>query len=395
MLSLREAMSEVERAANRLEAEGVAVDAALGRVLAEAALAAHDVQPFDNSAMDGFAVKTGAAGELAIVGESRAGAPAERTLADGEAIAISTGAQVPDGAEAVVPIEKVRVEGSRVMLEEEAMDGANIRRAGEDFRRGDVVVPAGTDLGPAEIAACATAGIGTLKCTRRPTVGIVVTGDELVAPDEELGPGQIHESNGLALLSLAERAGTQPAEAMRVGDDAERTREAIAWALEETDVAIVCGGISAGEHDHVRDALLAQGVEERFWRIDLKPGKPTWFGVRGGQLAFGLPGNPVSALVTFELLVRPAIDLMLGRPPRQEIDARWAGPVRRKGGRTEAMRVSLRLGSAGFEAAPTGAQGSHQMSSLLGADGLALVPPDAESIEAGEPVRVLPLIRLA
>ena len=280
-LSIDEARAQVLAAARPLPFEDVAVEDALGRVLAEDVVAQRDVPSFANSAMDGFAVRSGPAGRaLRIVGESRAGAPSAVPVGDGEAVSISTGAALPDGADAVLQIELVTVDGDRVTLDDEVDPGRNVRPAGDDLRAGATVLPAGTRIGAAEIGIAVEAGRGTVACARRPRVVVLATGDELVAPGGPLGPGQLHNSNAATLAALATQAGAQVLRTGVVADTEAATRAAIAAALDETDVLVLSGGVSVGPHDHVKPALQALGVDEVFWRVALRPGRPTWFGTR-------------------------------------------------------------------------------------------------------------------
>ena len=402
LISIEEARGRVLAAARPLPAEMVACADALGRTLAEDVRSAEDLPPFDSSAMDGYAVAELEGGELAVVDEARAGAPAARAVEPGQAIAISTGAQVPRGAAAVVPVERVEPagdgaapgDGLRVRAPALA-PGANIRRAGEDVRAGEVVLRAGTPLGPAEVAMLAQVGRTEVRCGALPRVSVVVTGDELVDPGAELAPGQIRDSNAPALVALASAAGAAVVGRRRVGDDFDATVAALGAALAEADVVCVSGGVSVGEHDHVKPALARLGVEEVFWGVALKPGKPTWFGrAPGGTLVFGLPGNPVSAMVTFELFAKPALRALAGADPSPaRARARLTAPVGLNARREQAIRVRLSAGDDGWRAEPTGPQGSHQISSMLGADALALVPAGDGELAAGELVHIEPLAR--
>jgi molybdopterin molybdotransferase len=389
LIPIAEARERVLAAVRPLAAESVPTIAALGRVLAEDVRSEIDVPPFDSSAMDGFAVIAGPEGELEVVGESRAGHPADRAVAEGEAIAISTGAAVPEGATAVVPVERTQSRDSRVFVPE-TEPGANIRRAGEDVRSGDVVLRPGDLLTPAALGVAASVGRDALTCSRRPRVALLVTGDELTDPGQPLAPGGIYSSNGYALMGLVERAGAEPVDQVRVGDDADATRSALGEALEAGDVLVVSGGVSVGPHDHVKNAFAALGVEERFWGVSLRPGKPTWFGTRDGQLVFGLPGNPVSAMVTFQLFVRPALAALQGADPAgTRATAVLAEPLARNPRREQAVRVRLEPGDEGWRAVPTkDAQGSHVLTSMLGADALALIAPGEGDAPAGARVEV-------
>jgi molybdopterin molybdotransferase len=368
----------------------VPVADALGLVLAEEVTAAHDVPSFANSAMDGFAVRSGQAGQrLRIAGESRAGSPYEGTVVEGEAIRISTGAALPAGADGVLPVELAEVDGDAVVLGEDVAPGRNVRGPGEDLRGGARVLEAGRRVGPAELGVAIGAGRMALLVAPRPRLAVVTTGDELVEPGTRLQPGQIHDSNGPTLAALAARAGAEVVGRGHAVDDPEATRAVVEQALEEADVLVLSGGVSVGPHDHVKPVLAELGVEELLWRVALRPGKPTWFGRRGHRLVFGLPGNPVSAYVTFLLFVRPALNALQGadaRVPRTR--AALAVDVERHPDRDECVRVR-RLADGRVE--PTGPQGSHVLSSLLGADGLAIVPRGDGVLPAGTEVEVEPV----
>ena len=326
-----------------------------------------------------------------MAGESRAGAPAAGAVGEGEAFRISTGAAVPAGAGAVVRVEDTEERDGTVTLHAEAPPGENIREAGEDLRAGGAVLAAGTVVGPAELGVLVVAGRGEVQVAARPRIALVTTGDELVAPGEPLAPGQIHNSNLVALAALAGRVGAAPARHVPDRRDAEATEAALAAALEDAEVVAVSGGVSVGAHDHVKAALGRLGVEEVFWRVALQPGKPTWFGTRGEKLVFGLPGNPVSAMVTFALFVRPALLALQGAAPEEPGTARLAVPVRRNRQREQAVRVRLEHRDDGTWATPTGPQGSHLMTSMLGADALALVPAGEGELGAGETVALAAL----
>jgi molybdopterin molybdotransferase len=389
LISIEEGRRRVLDAARPLAAERVGLAGALGRVLAEDVRAAVDVPPFDSSAMDGFALVAGPARRLELVGEARAGHPHQGELAPGTAVRISTGATVPRGATAVVPAERTSEANGRVEVEETA-EGVNIRRAGEDLRAGDLALARGTPLGPAELGVAASVGRAELECARRPRVALLVTGDELVQPGEPLGPGQIYSSNGFALAGQITAAGAGLVMRETVPDSAEGTHTALERALSGADVVIASGGVSVGPHDHVKDALRQLGVEERFWGVALRPGKPTWFGTRADVLAFGLPGNPVSAMVTFQLFVHPALAALQGADPSaRRARATLDEPVARNPRREQAVRVRLRHADDGLHAHTTGEQGSHMLTSMLGADALALVAAGEGELAAGERVEVL------
>jgi molybdopterin molybdotransferase len=381
LISLMEARKRVLAAARALPAEPVALDGALGRVLAEPVAAPHDIPPFDASAMDGYAVIAGPAAELTLVGESRAGRPTDRRLEPGEAIGISTGAVVPPGADAVVPVERTTSRDGRIDVPD-TEPGANVRRAGEDVKGGDPVLAAGADLGPAELAVLSSLGRDEVSCATRPRVAVLVTGDELVPPGSPLGPGQIRDSNATALAAQSARAGARVELREHVPDEREATIAAIERALGAADVICLSGGVSVGEHDHVKAALAAAGATESFWGIALKPGKPTWFGTHGDKLIFGLPGNPVSAMVVFHLLARRALRALQGADTEDAAITGTLGVEVKMGPRLQALRCRIEDGRL----TPTKAQGSHVLTSMLHAQALALVPPGEGVLEPGSRV---------
>jgi molybdopterin molybdotransferase len=389
LLSIEAARAEVVSSCAPLAAEPVPVEDAGGRVLAADVRAAADVPRFDNSAMDGFAVRSDASsGQLRIVDESRAGRPASRALAAGEAMRISTGAAMPAGADAVVPVEQATVTGDLMTATAAVAPGRHVRRAGEDLRAGSVVLRRGIVLGAGALSVAVGAGAGSLSCARRPRVAILCTGDELRPPGSPLGPGEIHNSNAPMLAALARQAGAEVVAATAVADTPAATEAALAAALGDADVLAISGGVSVGPHDHVKPALDALGVEQRFWRVDLQPGKPMWFGTRGAQLVFGLPGNPVSSFVTFALFARPALRALQGAeplPPRE--CGTLAADVQRRA-RTQALRVRLDARDGTLRATPTGAQGSHVTASLAAADALAFVDAGDDVAPAGTQVAV-------
>jgi molybdopterin molybdotransferase len=388
LISVDEARTRVIAAVRPLPGERVAIDDALGRVLAEDVVAEFELPPFDSSAMDGFAVVAGPAAELPVVGESQAGRPFDGALEPGQAVRISTGAVVPRGADAIVPIERVEVNGERVRVPDVAA-GAHLRPAGDDLHRGDLVLSAGAELGAAEIGMLAGLGRIDVACARRPRLAIVATGDELVPAGQPLAPGQIYDSNAAAIGAQAVSAGAQVVGRMRLEDTERGTVEGIGSAAESADVICITGGVSVGPHDHVKPALAELGFDELLWGVKLKPGKPFWFGVRGEQYAFGLPGNPVSAMVTFTLFTRPALRALQGADPgAMRSTAILDGPIEANADRDQAVRCRLRMGDDGWHAEPTGPQGSHVMSSMVGAAALAIVPAGERDLAPGERVTI-------
>jgi molybdopterin molybdotransferase len=401
LLGIEDARTIVLGAAPRLAAEPVPLSpSALGRVLAEDVLAELPVPAFDSSAMDGFAVRAGDVAAavpegpalLRLAGESRAGAPAPRELREGEAFAISTGAMVPAGADAVVRVEDTRSDGEALAVLSAAAPGQYLRRAGDDVAAGLRVLPAGTELGPAELGVLASLGRTGARCARRARVAVLVTGDELLAPGERSYPGGVHDSSSLTIPALVLQAGAELAGVGRVADNPDAVRTAIEATL-DADAVIICGGVSVGRHDHVRPALAQLGVGEAFWGLALKPGRPTWFGTAGSTLVFGLPGNPVSSMVTFVLLALPALRAMSGcSTDAPRASAILDGDCEALPDRVHAVRVRVRALADGWHAQPLPAQGSHVLTSMLGADALALIPAASEPAAAGEHVQLEPLV---
>lgn len=375
-----------------LRTEDVALSHAPGRVLATDARATVDLPPFDSSAMDGYAVRAAdTPGRLIVVGHSAAGRPEARALGAGEAIAISTGAVVPAGADAVVPVE--RTTRSEDVAEVAAVaSGENRRPRGGDVRAGDLVLSAGVRVGGPQVGALAAVGLATVECARRPRVTVLATGTELRRPGEPLGPGEIYESNTALLQVQLESAGAEVTVLQAVADDEAATRAALASGL-AGDVLLTSGGVSVGEHDLVRRALAELGAEEVFWRVAVRPGKPVAFAVCGSTLVFGLPGNPVSALVGFELFVRPALLGLQGarEPGPVYLPGRLGAPLHAGDDRDELVRARRRLEPDGVILEPVSGQESHMIVRAAAADALVLIPRGAGELQTGALVRYIPI----
>jgi len=393
LLTVGEAQARVMERVRPLALESVPVAAAAGRILAEPALAAVDLPPFPSSAMDGFAVRAAdLPGRLPVVARIAAGRPAERELGQGEAMGIATGGVVPEGADAVIPVEYVVINDNEIDVEKAPEVGANVRPRGGDVCAGEVVVPAGVRLGAAAIGALAAAGIADVRCARRPRVAVLTTGTELARPGEALAPGQVYEANGAMLAAAIASAGGLPELLPAAEDTEEAHRRALERGL-EADVLVTSGGVSVGPHDLVRRVEAELGVEEVFWRVAVKPGKPVSFGVRGDTLVFGLPGNPVSSLVGCELFVKPALLALQGAAeplPRFE-QGRLARAVRRNSARDELLRARSRLDQDGVVLEPLDGQESHMIARAAAADALVLAPLGEGELEAGSVVGYLPL----
>ncbi len=393
LVSLEEAIAAVLARARPLPAERVSLPDAAGRVLAEAAQAAVDLPPFAASAMDGYAVRAEETpGSFPVDFRIAAGTPAPGPLQPGTAMAIATGGAVPEGADAVVPIEHVEERDGTLTVPAAAQTGANVRPRGGDIVEGSEIVPAGTRIGPAQVGALAAAGVSEVSCSRRPRVAVVTTGSELREPGSTLGPGQIYESNGAMLVTQLAAAGAEVGPAVSVADDDEAHRQAIEQGL-ELDVLVTSGGVSVGPHDLVRRVEEELGVEELFWGVAVKPGKPVSFGVRGDTLVFGLPGNPVSSLVACALFVLPAVAALQGASdpgPRLEW-GRLAGPVRRDPHRDVFLRAVATSTTNGVELAPVSGQDSHMIARAAGANALALARRGEGLCPAGSRVEYLRL----
>ena len=393
LISFEDAQRLVLEHVSPLPAAPVAVAEAYGRVAAVDVRSAVDLPPFDSSAMDGFAVRSeDTPGVLPIVFHVAAGSPASRPLGRGEAMGIGTGGALPVGADAVIPIEYVVQSDNSVEIPEPVAVGANVRPVGGDLRRDDVVVSAGTVLGAAQVGALAASGVAHVSCARRPRAAVLATGSELRPPGEPLGPGQIYEANGPILDAQLRSAGAEVERLPVVADDEDAHREAIARGL-EADVLLTTGGVSVGVHDLVRQVEAELGVREVFWGVAVKPGKPISFGVREGRLVFGLPGNPVSALVGFELFVRPAVRALQGaaEPGPEWERGRLAESLRANSGRAELVRARARVDDEGITVEPLAGRESHMIARAAGANALVLVPRGEGEVTAGSFVRYLRL----
>ena len=374
-----------------------AIDDACDLVTAEDLAAAGPIPPFDNTAMDGFAVRSGDVADapvmLRMVGTIAAGAAPDVAVGAGEAVRIMTGAPMPDGADAVVMVELTSMsdDGERVEVRESVPVGNHIRLAGDDVTSGQLVFPAGTTLGPAHLGVCASIGVYDVPVYERPRIGVISTGDELVDGPFPLGVGQIHDSNRHTLLALIRTMGATAVDLGLVPDDEDQIREAMVAAADSCDAVVTSGGVSMGDFDYVKKILTEVG-DMRWMQVAIKPAKPLAFGTVAGTPVFGLPGNPVSSMVSFELFARPGILKMMGHatPVVASVTGRAAAPMsRRADGKTHFARVSAVIGDDGrYEASFSGGQGSHQLSAMAAANALAVLP-DGDGIAIGDSVDLL------
>ncbi|MCS6912385.1 MAG: molybdopterin molybdotransferase MoeA [Myxococcales bacterium] len=382
-----EALSEILARAAPLDEELVSLSDALGRVLSRPVRAGRSLPPWDNAAMDGYAVR---AREVVpgvpltvqgVVAAGQVGPP----LAPGSALRIMTGAPLPEGADAVIMREEATEEGGRVRFVRSPRPGDHVRRRGEDVAEGSEVLAAGAEIGPGEVGLLAALGRTLVEVHRRPQVSILSTGDELVPADRPLGPGQIVGSNAHALCAQVVQAGGLPRMVPFLPDDPEALRVGFGAAL-QADVVLSSGGVSVGEFDHVKEVLVGLGVQQHFWQVAMKPGKPLSFGTRQGVLVFGLPGNPASSMVSFELFVRPALRRMLGLPPsaavRPRVPVRLRTPLQPDRRRVHFVRARLERASDGvLWAQPAAQQGSGMLRSMVGIHALLEVPPGEARLE--------------
>jgi len=375
-----------------LGVETVALADVKGRVLAEDLVASSELPPHPASAVDGYAIRAADAGRtLRVVGESAAGRPLSARVDAGTAARILTGGVVPDGADTVVMVEDTRVDGDSVTVPAGLSAGTNLHRPGADLRAGELVISAGTQLGSAEIGLAAALGVPRLRVHRRPRVALLSTGDELVEVGETPGPGQIPDSNRWALLAALREAGAEVRLLGIAPDTAEDLRSLVTTALREAEALVTSGGVSVGTHDLVKPLLESLGTVH-VGRVKLKPGKPFTFAtLPAGRLAFGLPGFPVSSLVTFEVFVRPALRKMQGfaQLQRPSLPVRLGFHAKAVGDRTEYHRVTLRREGAELVATSTGSQSSSRLMSLAGAHALVRVPPGDAGIAEGSVVEAL------
>jgi molybdopterin molybdotransferase len=398
LVPVEEARGRVLEAVKPLQPLELPLTEAYGCVLAQGVVAERDIPDFASSAMDGYAVRSSeiagatpeAPVELRVVGRAAIGERPEGTVGGGEAFQIATGAPVPAGADTIVPVENCEVEGDRVRILAPFPEGKHVRPAGEDVRSGETLVQAGRRLQAPELGLLATAGASHPLVHPRPRVVVLSTGDELIPPTQEPGYGQVRDSNAYTLFAALREAGAVPTLAGIVRDDVDAFKDLVFSHLLQADAFVSSGGVSVGERDVVKAAFFRRG-EVDFYRVAMQPGMPQGFGQVEGKPYFGLPGNPVSVFVSFEVFIRPALMKMMGRRQlyRPEVMARLEEDVTGPRGKTQFARVRVRRTEEGWTAAPTGGRGSNLIATVARANGLAIVPAGVQTAPAGDEVRVM------
>jgi len=397
VISVDEARDHILGACQQLASRSLELQEALGCVAAEAVVADEDVPPFANTAMDGYAVRAvdtqGAPVRLAVIATLAAGAAPDVEVGRGQAVRIMTGAPMPPGADAVVMVEHTRPldGGATVVIEAAAGPGQHVRGPGEDLRRGQTLFDAGTVLTPAHLGVLASVGYQTVTVVPAARVGVLSTGDELVAGGGPLRPGQIRDSNRPTLLALTAQAGCLPVDLGLVGDDETALAGAVTRGVDTCDALVTSGGVSVGDFDYVKAVLDRLGTM-KWWQVAVRPAKPLAFGSIGGTPVFGLPGNPVSSMVSFELFARPALRQMMGHTvvDRPRVTAIADEPLLRRGdGKLHLVRVVAARGDdGGWHVRSSGGQGSHVLSAMARANALALLP-DGDGVAPGATVDVM------
>jgi molybdopterin molybdotransferase len=397
MITFKEALDRILSQVQPLGFEKVSLLEALGRIIAEDIYTHRDIPPFDNSGMDGYAVKyadirnvsRGNPIRLKVVGELPAGSVSTKRLGKGQAIRIMTGAPIPKGVDTVIPAEETEEKDGFVSILKAVPLGAYIRRAGEDVKKGDCILSRGDFIRPAEVGMLASAGRSSISVYQRPWVAILCTGEELVDVDGGLNGVKIVSSNSYTLAAQVKDCGAVPIQLGIARDRKEEIKEKLLQGL-RADLIISSAGVSVGDYDFVKDALNDLGMEMVFWKVAMKPGKPVAFGTLWGKPVFGLPGNPVSSMVSFEQFVRPSLLKMMGHQQlfRPVIDAILKEDIRKEAGRRHFIWSFVSIEGDHYFAMTTGDQGSGILKSMVKANGLIVIPEDQEIVRAGEKVKV-------
>lgn len=393
MLKYGQALKTVLERTKPIESEWVAISRAHRRVLAEDIIAQNNVPYTDNSAMDGYAINTddvkSIPRELRVVGVMASGKSVKRRLKPGEAMAIMTGAPIPEGCNSVIPVEDTEVVTSGIVrILRQVEPGKNIRHSGEDVRKGEVVLKKGTVVGPAELGMLASVGRKRVRVFRKPVVAILVTGNEIIEFGERLRPGKVRDINTSSLRGLVEKFGGVPLPLGIAGDEKVKLLRKMRKGL-NSDIMLISGGVSMGRFDLVREALASLGYTERFWKVAMRPGMPISFGYIGKMPVFGLPGNPVSSMVSFLEFVRPLMMKLVDRAvDLPEISAFLKTPIAKKDNRRHFLRVKLDYRNGKYFASLTGPQGSGILKSMTECDGIAIIPENTKALKVGDRVTV-------
>jgi molybdopterin molybdotransferase len=399
MLDFDEALEKILKHTKRLPAVKISIAESLGRVLAKEIKTREPIPRFDSSSVDGFAVRREDINEaskenpvrLRLQGTRQAGTSRPLSLKPGRTMKIMTGALLPKNTRAIVMKEHVAIDGGIAEFTLPAKEGENVRRKGEEFTRGEIVLSRGTIITPPVVGMLATLGYTSIKGYRVPRVALIVTGNELRTPSGTLRAGEIRDSNSYALAAALRAVGISPTLVLHVPDSREQISRAFARALKKGDVVVSAGGVSVGDFDFVKEVLNDLRVKTVFWRVAMKPGKPNYFGTRGARLVFGLPGNPVSALVSFEMLVMPALRKMMGIHSSEILNssATLESDVRKGAGRIEFVRaIASRSSDGHLTVRPVEGQGSHMVGGLAVANCLIKFPKESELINKGEVVAI-------
>jgi molybdopterin molybdotransferase len=397
VITVEKALDKVLSSIQPLGSEKVSILEALGRVIAEDIYANRDIPPFNNSGMDGYAVRSEDIQnaspkhpvQLEVIEDLPAGFVPKKRVERGKAIRIMTGAPIPEGADTVVPVEDTQKEDGSALIFRATLRGEHIRKAGEDVKKGDGVLSAGDLIHPAEIGMLASLGRPFVAVYQRATVGILCTGEELVDVDGDLDGVKIISSNSYSLAAQVKDCGAISIQLGIARDRKDEVKEKLLQGI-RADVLISSAGVSVGDYDFVKDALKELGVEMVFWRVAMKPGMPLAFGTIQGKPVFGLPGNPVSSMVSFEQFVRPSLLKMMGhqRLFRPVIEAILKEDIRKTAGRRHFVRAFVSFEKDHYFVTSTGAQGSGILKSMVKANGLMVIPEDCEMVRAGETVKV-------
>ncbi|MDI7261674.1 MAG: molybdopterin molybdotransferase MoeA [Thermodesulfobacteriota bacterium] len=397
MTTVEEALNKILSNIQPLGSEKVSILEALGRIITEDIYAPRAIPPLDNSAMDGYALKSEDIQKtsldhpirLEVIEDLPAGFISKKILQRGQAIRIMTGAPIPGGADTVIPVEDTKRGDGFVLILNTGSPGENIRKAGEDVRKGDRVISSGDFIRPAEIGMIASMERSFISVYQRPLVAILCTGEELVDVDGELDEGKIISSNSYTLAAQVKDCGAIPVQLGIAKDKKEDIGEKLRQGL-RADVIISSAGVSVGDYDFVKDVLNDLGMEMVFWKVAMQPGRPLAFGTIGGKPVFGLPGNPVSSMVSFEQFVRPSLLKMMGHRQlfRPVIEAILKEEIQKRKGRRQFVRASVSLKENQYIVTTTGEQGSGILRSMVKANGLIIIPEDQEIVRAGEKVKV-------